>query len=85
MRRLVTLVPALLCSPSASTRPGPSCCRRWCSSFGIPFALIPVVAFTSRRDLMGNLVNRPATTAVASGITALVVALNLFLLWQLVA
>lgn len=35
-------------------------------SFGIPFALIPVVAFTRRRDLMGNLVNHPLTTAAAS-------------------
>ena len=35
-------------------------------SFGIPFALIPLVYFTSRRDLMGALVNRRLTTVVAS-------------------
>ena len=35
-------------------------------SFGIPFALIPLVMFTRRRDLMGGLVNRPLTTALAT-------------------
>ena len=54
-------------------------------SFGIPFALIPVVMFTRRRDLMGSLVNRRSTTAAAVAITAFVVALNAFLLWQLAA
>ncbi|MDM4779472.1 MULTISPECIES: manganese transporter [unclassified Micromonospora] len=54
-------------------------------SFGIPFALIPVVMFTRRRDLRGSLVNRRATTAAAVAITAFVVALNAFLLWQLAA
>lgn len=51
-------------------------------SFGIPFALVPLVAFTRRRDLMGNLVNHRATTAVASVIAVLVIGLNGFLLWQ---
>ncbi len=35
-------------------------------SFGIPFALIPLVIFTSRRDVMGVLVNHKATTIAAS-------------------
>jgi manganese transport protein len=49
-------------------------------SFGIPFALIPLVRFTADRDVMGVLVNRRATTAVASVVAALIVALNGFLL-----
>jgi manganese transport protein len=49
-------------------------------SFGIPFALIPLVLFTARRDLMGPLVNRRVTTIAASVIVALIVALNFFLL-----
>ncbi|MEK8106953.1 hypothetical protein NKG94_20730 [Micromonospora sp. M12] len=44
-----------------------------------------MVAFTRRRDLMGNLVNHPLTTAAASLVAVLVVALNAFLLWQVVA
>jgi manganese transport protein len=51
-------------------------------SFGIPFALIPLVMFCSDRELMGVLVNRRATTAVAVVVVAVIVALNVFLLWQ---
>jgi len=51
-------------------------------SFGIPFALIPLVMFTRRRDLMGPLVNHSVTTVVAAIVATLIVALNLFLLYQ---
>jgi manganese transport protein len=51
-------------------------------SFGIPFALIPLVIFTSRRDVMGVLVNHRLTTAVAAVIATLISALNVFLLVQ---
>jgi manganese transport protein len=49
-------------------------------SFGIPFALIPLVAFTARRSVMGPLVNRRATTIAAVTVTAVIVALNVYLL-----
>jgi manganese transport protein len=51
-------------------------------SFGIPFALVPLVLITSRRDIMGLLVNRRATTVLASVVAALIIALNLFLLYR---
>ena len=51
-------------------------------SFGIPFALIPLVVFTSKREIMGVLVNRRLTVVAASLIAALISALNLFLLAQ---
>jgi manganese transport protein len=51
-------------------------------SFGIPFALIPLVMFTRSRDLMGELVNRRGTTLVASGVASVIVVLNGFLLYQ---
>jgi manganese transport protein len=51
-------------------------------SFGIPFALIPMVLLTRRKDIMGGLVNRRLTTAVASVVAAVISALNLFLLYQ---
>jgi manganese transport protein len=51
-------------------------------SFGIPFALIPLVMFTSKKDLMGALVNHRATTIVATVIAAVISALNIFLLYQ---
>jgi manganese transport protein len=45
-------------------------------SFGIPFALVPLVLLTRRADLMGVLVNRTSTTVVASVVAALIVGLN---------
>jgi manganese transport protein len=51
-------------------------------SFGIPFALIPLVLFTSRRDVMGALVNHRLTTAIAAVVAALISGLNIFLLAQ---
>jgi manganese transport protein len=51
-------------------------------SFGIPFALIPLVWFTSRRDLMGALVNRRITTVAATVVATIISALNVFLLYQ---
>jgi manganese transport protein len=53
-------------------------------SFGLPFALVPLVTFTRSRDIMGILVNGRLTTVLAAASTALIVALNFFLLYQLV-
>jgi manganese transport protein len=51
-------------------------------SFGIPFALVPLVLLTRRKDIMGALVNRRLTTVVASIVAALIIALNAFLLYD---
>ena len=51
-------------------------------SFCLPAALIPLIVFTSRRELMGGLVNRPTTTALAALIGGLIVALNLLLVYR---
>lgn len=85
LRRLVTLVPALAVLAIGLDPTRALVLSQVILSFGIPFALIPVVAFTRRRDLMGNLVNHPLTTTAASLVAVLVVALNAFLLWQVVA
>jgi manganese transport protein len=51
-------------------------------SFGIPFALVPLVWLTARRDIMGALVNRRLTTVVAGFVAFLISALNVFLLFE---
>ena len=51
-------------------------------SFGIPFALIPLLIHCRNRQVMGALVNRRATTAIATVVVALIVSLNVFLLYQ---
>jgi len=81
-RRAVTLAPALLI---VAIGVNPSQALVWSQvalSFGIPFALIPLVMFCSSRGLMGNLVNRRATTGAAVVVVALIVCLNAFLLHQ---
>ncbi len=52
-------------------------------SFGLPFAIIPLVMFTRRKDIMGELVNHRYTTVIASVVAGLIVALNVFLLYQI--
>ncbi len=82
LRRLVTMAPALVVlgiglDPSRSL-----VISQVVLSFGIPFALVPLVLLTRRRSIMGDLVNRPLTTALASVVAALIIALNGFLLFQ---
>jgi manganese transport protein len=82
VRRLVTMLPALIVAAIGLDPTRTLVLSQVVLSFGIPFALIPLVWFTSRRDLMGTLVNRRATTAVAAAVAALISGLNLFLLGQ---
>ena len=84
LRRVITLVPALAILAAGLDPTRALVLSQVVLSFGIPFALVPLVAFTRRRDLMGNLVNHRATTAVASTIATVIIALNGFLLWQIV-
>ncbi len=51
-------------------------------SFGLPFAVVPLVLFTSDPRIMGSLVNRTPTKIAAWGVTAIVVGLNLLLIAQ---
>jgi manganese transport protein len=82
VRRLVTMLPALVVAAIGLDPSRTLVISQVVLSFGIPFALIPLVWFTSRRELMGPLVNRKTTTAVAVGVAALITALNVFLLAQ---
>ncbi|WP_448625985.1 Nramp family divalent metal transporter [Geodermatophilus sp. URMC 64] len=52
-------------------------------SFGIPFALVPLLLLTRRRDVMGELVNQRRTTLLATVVAGLIIALNVLLLFQL--
>ena len=80
VRRAVTMLPALLVLGVGLPATGSLVISQVVLSFGIPFALIPLVALTSRRDVMGSLVNRPITTVSASAATAVIVILNASLL-----
>jgi manganese transport protein len=82
LRRAITMAPALSCSRSASTRPTTLVLSQVVLSFGIPFALVPMILLTRRADLMGALVNRKHTTVIASIVAAMIIGLNIFLLWE---
>jgi manganese transport protein len=82
VRRLVTMAPALIVIAIGLNPSRTLVISQVVLSFGIPFALIPLVWFTSRRDVMGKLVNHRVTTAVAVVVAAGISALNLFLLAQ---
>ena len=81
-RRLVTMTPALVVLAVGLDPSRSLVISQVVLSFGIPFALVPLVMLPRRREVMGALVNRPATTAVASLVAALIIALNGFLLVQ---
>jgi manganese transport protein len=80
LRRLVTMTPALIVLAIGLDPSRSLVISQVVLSFGIPFALVPLVLLTRRRDIMGPLVNRRLTTVVASIVAALIIALNLFLI-----
>ncbi|HKC21584.1 MAG TPA: Nramp family divalent metal transporter [Gaiellaceae bacterium] len=82
LRRLVTMLPAFIVIGLGVDPSRTLVLSQVVLSFGIPFALIPLVMFTSRRDVMGALVNRRLTVAAAWTIAGLISALNIFLLAQ---
>jgi len=84
IRRLVTIVPSLIVIGLGVEPTRALVISQVVLSFGLPFALVPLVTFTRSRDLMGILVNRRLTTLVAGGATLVIIALNFFLLFQLV-
>ncbi|MQA36224.1 Nramp family divalent metal transporter, partial [Modestobacter roseus] len=84
LRRLITLAPALLVLGLGGD---PTTALVWSQvvlCFGIPFALVPLLWLTSRRDLMGAWVNRRRTTLVGSVVATLIISLNGYLLVDLV-
>ena len=84
IRRAVTIFPALLVIFLGFEPTRTLVISQVVLSFGLPFAIIPLVMFTSRKDIMGKLVNRKLTTYLASVVAGVIIALNLFLLYQLI-
>ncbi|MEA2418022.1 MAG: manganese transport protein, partial [Thermoleophilaceae bacterium] len=80
VRRLVTMLPALVVLAVGVNATDALVISQVVLSFGIPFALVPLVLLTRRADIMGSLRNTGVTTLVASVVALLIIALNLFLL-----
>ena len=82
LRRLITMAPALAILAIGVNSSYALVLSQVVLSFGIPFALIPLLIFCRNRGLMGGLVNHRLTTTVATVVVALIVSLNVFLLYQ---
>jgi len=80
VRRAITMIPALVLIGVGFDPSRALVLSQVFLSFGIPFALVPLVAFTGNRDLMGTLVNRRLTMLTACFVAAVIIALNVYLL-----
>jgi manganese transport protein len=81
LRRGLTMLPALVVLAAGLPPTGSLVISQVVLSFGIPFALVPLVALTRRADIMGPLANHGVTTVAAACIAGLIIALNGFLLY----
>ncbi|HEU0103063.1 MAG TPA: Nramp family divalent metal transporter [Mycobacteriales bacterium] len=80
VRRGVTMAPALVVLLLGLDPTRALVLSQVVLSFGIPFALVPLLLLTRRRDIMGELVNARLTTVVAGLVAAVIICLNGFLL-----
>ncbi|MGH3049753.1 MAG: Nramp family divalent metal transporter, partial [Gaiellaceae bacterium] len=82
LRRAVTMAPAIVVLAVGVSPTSALVLSQVVLSFGIPFALVPLLLLTRRADVMGVHVNRRPTTWIAGAIAVLISALNVFLLLQ---
>jgi manganese transport protein len=80
VRRAITMIPALVLIGVGFSPTRALVLSQVFLSFGIPFALVPLLVFTGSRDLMGPLVNRRPMMLAAGLVTSVIVGLNLYLL-----
>ncbi len=81
VRRLLTLCPAVAILALGFDPTRALVLSQVVLSFGIPFAVLPLVRLTSNRDLMGSDANHPVTTAIGWAVAVTVSLLNLVLIW----
>lgn len=82
LRRLVTMLPSLLVISFGFDPTSILVLSQVILSFGLPFAVVPLILFTRRADIMGVLVNRRITTVLLILVATLIVTLNIYLIYQ---
>jgi len=85
LRRAITLTPALVILAIGVNPTDALVGSQVVLSFGIPFALVPLLIIASKREIMGALVNPRWLSAIAGVLALLIIALNVFLLYEFVA
>jgi manganese transport protein len=83
IRRIATMLPALIVIIIGLDPTRTLVISQVVLSFGLPFAIIPLIIFTARRSVMKALVNHKITTVITSVVAALIILLNIYLLVQL--
>jgi manganese transport protein len=81
IRRGLTMLPALVVLEFGLPPTGSLVISQVVLSFGIPFALVPLVVLTRRADVMGPFVNHRVTTVATCCIVSMIIALNAYLLY----
>ena len=81
LRRLITLLPAMAVLALGFDPTRALVLSQVVLSFGIPFAVLPLVMITSNRKLMGSDTNHPVTTVIGWAIALLVSVLNVMLIY----
>ena len=81
VRRLISLIPALIILGAGAEPTWALVVSQVALSFGIPFAIIPLMHLTASRDVMGEYANTRTLRATGFLIAAVIVALNLFLVY----
>ena len=82
LRRFLTMIPAIIVIAMGLDPLKILVLSQVCLSFALPFAVIPLIMFTRRRDLMGEHVNSRRTNWLAYAATTVIVTLNALLLYQ---
>jgi manganese transport protein len=82
LRRAITMVPALVLIATHFDPSRALVLSQVFLSFGIPFAMVPLVMFCRNKDLMGNLVNSRLTNYAAYAVAGMIIGLNIYLLYQ---
>jgi manganese transport protein len=82
IRRLVTMAPSFFVIGAGLDPTRTLVVSQVVLSFGLPFAVIPLVMFTCRADIMGELVNKRITTLAAALIAGIIVVLNIYLIYR---
>ncbi|MHB8339410.1 MAG: Nramp family divalent metal transporter, partial [Ignavibacteriaceae bacterium] len=82
LRRLITIIPSITVIALSFDPTRTLVISQVVLSFGLPFAIIPLIIFTREKKLMGILVNKKITTFIVSVIALLIIFLNIYLIYQ---
>ena len=82
LRRAITIIPSIVVIAVGLDPTRTLVISQVILSFGLPFTIVPLIIFTRKKEIMGILVNRKSTTVIAVMVAALIISLNLYLIYQ---